>query len=107
MVCGSHPASIPAVLLVESMSSRVKDDHQSMVSVKSEYAVYDPVKDEETEEEEEEGDDLFEDGKLPIKNEDDDVNVKADDDDTDDECCLGKLLYQIYMLVREYLVCDI
>ena len=66
-----------------------------MVSVKSEYAVCDPVKDEETEEEEE-GDDLFEDdGKLPIKNEDDDLNVKAYDDDTDDECCLGgKLIYQ-------------
>ena len=45
-----------------------------MVSVKSEYAVYDPVKDEETEEEE--GDDLLEDdGKLSIKNEDD-VNEK-------------------------------
>jgi len=54
-----------------------------MASVKSEYVVFDPVKDEETEEEEEEGDALFEDdGKLPIKNEDDDVNVKAYDDDT-------------------------
>ena len=73
-----------------------------MVSVKSEYAVYDPVKDEETEEEEE-GDHLFEDdGKLPIKNEDDDVNVKAYDDDTDDECCLGKLVYQRYMYERIY-----
>ena len=69
----------------------VKEEYQSVVSVKSEYAVYDPVKDEETEEEE--GDDLLEDdGKLSIKNEDDDVkNVKADDHDTDDECCLGKL----------------
>ena len=56
------------------MSFRVKEEYQSVVSVKSEYAVYDPVKDEETEEEE--GDDLLEDdGKLSIKNEDD-VNEK-------------------------------
>ena len=77
-----------------------------MASVKSEYVVFDPVKDEEEEEEEEEGDALFEDdGKLPIKNEGDDLNVKAYDDDTDDECCLGKLVYQICMI--KYLVCGI
>ena len=35
----------------------VKEEYQSVVSVKSEYAVYDPVKDEETEEEE--GDDTI------------------------------------------------
>ena len=75
------------------MSSRVKEEHKFIVSVKSEYAAgYDPVKDEETDEEE---DELL-DGCTrcqPIKNEDD-VNVKADnDDDTDDECCLGKLIY--------------
>ena len=39
------------------MSFRVKEEYQSVVSVKSEYAVYDPVKDEETEEEE--GDDTI------------------------------------------------
>ena len=76
-----------------SMSSitatRVKEEHKFIVSVKSEYAAgYDPVKDEETDEEE---DELL-DGCTrcqPIKNEDD-VNVKADDDDTDDECCLSE-----------------
>ena len=79
------------------MSSRVKEEHQLVVSFKSEYAGYDPVKDEETEDEE---DDLLR-SKLPIKNEHLDVNVKADDDDTDDECCRGKLVYQRYM--REYI----
>ena len=59
--------------------------------LKSEYAGYDPVKDEETYDDEE--DDLLR-SKLPIKNEDDDVNIKDDDDDTDDECCRGKLVYQ-------------
>ena len=35
----------------------------------------------------------------PIKNEDD-VNVKAEDDETDDECCLGKFIHltEIYLL---------
>ena len=79
------------------MSSKVKEEHQLVVSVKSEYAGYDPVKDEETEDEE---DDLLR-SKLSIKNEDGGVNIKADDDDTDDECCLGKLVYQRYM--REYI----
>ena len=68
-----------------------------VVSVKSEYAGCDPVKDEETEDEE---DDLLH-SKLSIKNEDDGVNIKADDNDTDDECCLGKLVYQRYM--REHI----
>ena len=69
------------------MSSRVKEEHQFIVSVKSEYAAgYDPVKDEETDEEE---DELLDVCNQPIKNEDD-VNVKADDDDTDDECCLSE-----------------
>ena len=69
-----------------------------VVSVKSEYAGYDPVKDEETDDDEE--DDLLR-SKLPIKNEDDDVNIKDDDDDTDDECCRGKLVYERHM--REYI----
>ena len=75
------------------MSSRVKEEHKLIVSIKSEYAAgYDPVKDEETDEEEE-GDllDVCCNRCQPIKNEDN-VNVKADDDDTDDECCLGNLI---------------
>ena len=75
------------------MSSRVKEEHKFIVSVKSEYAAgYDPVKDEETDEEEE--GDLLDVGNRcqPIKNEDD-VNVKDDDDDgMDDEYSLGKLI---------------
>ena len=73
---------------MSSIAARVKEEHQFIVSFKSEYAAgYDPVKNEETDEE----DELL-DGCTrcqPIKNEDD-VNVKADDDDTDDECCLSE-----------------
>ena len=77
-----------------SMSSitatRVKEEHKFIVSVKSEYAAgYDPVKDEETDEEE---DELLDVCNQPIKNEDD-VNVKAEDDETDDECSLRKLVH--------------
>ena len=76
------------------MSSRVKEEHQFIVSVKSEYdAGYDPVKNEDTDEEEE--CDLLDvcNRCQPIKNEDD-VNVKDDDGaDTDDECPLGKLIH--------------
>ena len=74
---------------MSSIAARVKEEHKFIVSIKSEYAAgYDPVKDEETDEEE---GDLLDVGNLrqPIKNEDD-VNVKADDDDTDDECCLSE-----------------
>ena len=77
---------------MSSITARVKEEHQFIVSVKSEYAGYDPVKDEETDEEEE--CDLLDvcNRCQPIKNEDD-VNVKADDDnDTDDECSAGKLI---------------
>ena len=86
------------------MSIRVKEEEDQPTSVKSEYAGYDPVKDEETEDE----DDLLG-GKLSIKNEVGDVNVKSDDDDdddTDDEYCRGKLAYhQRYM--RILAVCGI
>ena len=78
---------------MSSIAARVKEEHKFIVSVKSEYAAgYDPVKDEETDEEEE--CDLLDvcNRCQPIKNEDD-VNVKAEDDETDDECSLRKLVH--------------